>query len=153
MSTYYIHFLGNIWHLDVKTWRTTNMLFSSSPLKTYSVIRAIVFLLFINSCTPFNDVGYARTCVGESLNELSPPPPSFPSPPSSVPSTSYYWIPIKSLRLMGEPGLYGTRLWRGWTTAHMAQIRTDSLALMSLEIRTTYLYNMVPWPTRDLWLW
>lgn len=37
--------------------------------------------------------------------------PSLVLPPSSVPSTSYYGISIKSLRLMGEPGLYGKRLW------------------------------------------
>lgn len=75
------------------------------------MIQAILFLPFINSCTPLNDVGYARTCVGESLNErsLSPLLPLSP-PPSSVPSTSYYGISIKSLRLMGEPGLWKATL-------------------------------------------
>lgn len=75
------------------------------------MIQAILFLPFINSCTPLNDVGYARTCVGESLNErsLSPLLPLSP-PPSPVPSTSYYGISIKSLRLMGEPGLWKATL-------------------------------------------
>lgn len=85
---------------------------------------AILFLHFINSFASFNDVGYARTRVGESLNELSlfprftppsPPPPPTPPPPSPVFSTSYYWVSIKSLQLMGEPGLYGKRLRRGET--------------------------------------
>lgn len=102
----------NIWdNLRLEQAYTTNLLFSLSFLKTCTVIQAILFLPFINSCTPLNDVGYARTCVGESLNErsLSPFLPLSP-PPSSVPSTSYYGISIKSLRLMGEPGLWEATL-------------------------------------------
>lgn len=144
----------NIVHLGVKFSYTTNMLFSFSPFKPCTVIQAILSLPFINSCTPFSDVGYARTCVGESLNELSLAP-FFPPSPSPVPSTSYYWISIKSLRLVGEPGLYGKRLWRGGTTARvredsMAQKCTDSLKSLSLEIGTTYLYSKLSWSLRDL---
>lgn len=45
---------------------------------------------------------------------------------------------------MGEPGLYGERLWRGGTAASvregsMAQIRTDS-PVMSSEAGATYFY-------------
>lgn len=134
---------------------------------------------FINSCTPLNDVGYARTCVGESLNELLPhhhhqhqhrcrrPPHPLPPlprpPPSSVPSTSYYGISIKSLRLMGEPGLYGKRLWEkrddGGVCAPWRQRGTDfrahSLVLAKtarLEIGQTYFYSEEPLPHRELWL-
>lgn len=70
----------------------TNKLFSPCAfLKPSTVIQPILFCPFINSCTQFSDVGYARTCVGESLNELSllpfclsslPPPPT---PTSTLP--------------------------------------------------------------------
>lgn len=56
---------------------------------------------------------------------------------------------------MGEPGLYGKRLWRRGTTASVyedgvAQICADSFVLMktsSLEIGQTYLYSKEPQPS------
>lgn len=115
---------SNIWFLLWHAQHNRHAIFILPFLTPATETEAILFLHFINSFASFNDVGYARTRVGESLNELSlfpratppsPPPPPTPPPPSPVSSTSYYWVSIKSPRLMGEPGLYGKRLWRGGT--------------------------------------
>lgn len=67
------------------------MLFSSCLAETRTVIQAIRSFPFINSRTAFSDVGYARTCVGESLNELSLSPflPPLPRVPPALPRSFY----------------------------------------------------------------